>query len=98
MSTTKHTPGPWLFRGKSESVHARCETHPYGEVLFQFNDECAPSDQDLNLILAAPDLLEALESIIDAAAYVAYKGFGGAETENQIMRARSAITKAKGES
>jgi len=57
---TKHTPGPWLHRGKSDSIHRPSETHPYGELIFQFHDENGPSDADLALILAAPELLEAL--------------------------------------
>lgn len=60
-----HTPGPWLYRGKSDSVHASSETHPYGEYLFAFQEECAPNDADLALILAAPELLEALVNMVE---------------------------------
>lgn len=64
MNEFKGTPGPWLYRGKSDSVHGGCETHPYGKQIFQFNsgfkEEGLPGDADLDLILAAPDLLEAL--------------------------------------
>lgn len=89
MSTPKHTPGPWLFRGKSESVHARCETHPYGEVLFQFNDECAPSDQDLNLILASPYMLEALQMVMRRGRID--------DSEEAMNQVAAAIAKATGE-
>ena len=58
----KHTPGPWLSRGKSDSVHESSNTHPYGCQIFRFAEDQGPSDDDLNLILSAPDLLEALEA------------------------------------
>jgi len=59
----KHTPGPWLSRGKSDSVHESSDTHPYGCQIFRFAEDQGPSDDDLNLILSAPDLLEALERV-----------------------------------
>jgi len=63
-----HTPGPWLYRGKSSSVHEACDTHPYGRQIFQFhegfNDADLPSEADLSVILAAPQLLMALEDAI----------------------------------
>ena len=63
-----HTPGPWLYRGKSSSVHEASDTHPYGRQIFQFhegfNDEDLPREADLSLILAAPQLLMALEDAI----------------------------------
>lgn len=64
---SKHTPGPWLSRGKSDSVHESSDTHPYGCQIFRFADDQGPSDDDLNLILSAPDLLEALESTTECA-------------------------------
>lgn len=56
------TKGPWLYRGKSDSVHERDSKYPYGSVIFQFHDEGSPSNADLALILAAPELLEALQA------------------------------------
>lgn len=66
---TKHTPGPWLHRAKSDSVHRPPPHHPYkfGDMIFQFHDERSPSDADLALILAAPDLLNALTVLIEVA-------------------------------
>ena len=63
----KHTTGPWLSRWKSDSVHESSDTHPYGCQIFRFADGQGPSDDDLNLILSAPDLLEALEALADSA-------------------------------
>ena len=60
-----HTPGPWLFRRKSDSVHqpSPSATHPYGEKIFRFDETDAPSDGDLALILSAPELLAVAKKI-----------------------------------
>lgn len=81
----KHTPGPWLSRGKSDSVHESSDTHPYGCQIFRFADDQGPSDDDLNLILSAPDLLEALECLIKS------------DHDDVIEMARAAIARARGE-
>jgi hypothetical protein len=60
-----HTKGPWLYRGKSDSVHMPDAEYPYGKQIFQFRDECSPSDADLTLVLASPDLLDALIDLVD---------------------------------
>lgn len=62
---SKHTPAPWLGRGKSDSVHRPCDTHPYGDQIFAFHPDYAPNDADHALILAAPKLLAALEVFAD---------------------------------
>jgi hypothetical protein len=85
--STGHTPGPWLYRGKSDSVHRPSETHPYGETIFRFDDEESPFDEDLNLILAAPELLEALQDVESL----------GLLPPSLLIKARAAITKATGE-
>ena len=65
---SKYTPGPWLYRGKSDSVHTQCDTHPYGKQIFRFHagpyEEDQPSDADLALILVSPQLLLALEDAV----------------------------------
>ena len=86
----KHTPGPWLSRGKSDSVHESSDTHPYGCQIFRFAEDQGPSDDDLNLILSAPDLLEALSEIInDGGKFVM--------TNETHRQARAAIAKARGD-
>lgn len=62
------TPGPWLYRGKSDSVHqAPWGPYQYGDQVFRFNDEEAPSDADCEFILAARDAVPALVAIAQAA-------------------------------
>jgi hypothetical protein len=64
--SNKFTPGPWQYRGKSNSVHEQCSTHPFGHTIFVFDDDAPLRDPDLSLILAAPDLLVVDTQIISA--------------------------------
>ncbi|MGU3628120.1 hypothetical protein [Comamonas sp. C24C] len=114
MSTNERTPGPWLHRGKSDSVHKSPSAEQYaqgyrfGETIFQFHEESPPSDADLALILAAPELLHALQESLSALEYVVEQA-GGPACEHEggvvcfckentaISEARTAISKAIGE-
>ncbi len=89
--STSHTPGPWLHRVKSDSVHLPPDDsrYIYGNQIFRFDEEAAPSDADLRLILAAPDLLETL---LDALPELESVG-----PLSKFERARAAIAKATGE-
>lgn len=92
----KHTPGPWLFRGKSNSVYTTPPTgsvYTYGSIIFSFHDVAEPSDADLALILAAPDLLEALELLLGKA----YKQNFNDSYPEILEKAEAAIAKAKEE-
>jgi hypothetical protein len=90
---SKHTPGPWLHRAKSDSVHRPPPYHPYqfGDSIFRFHDEQSPSDADLALILAAPDLLEALKLAVRQNEHDMLM------TGDELRDARAAIAKATGE-
>lgn len=94
-----HTKGPWLFRGKSNGVFTAPEpgtVYKYGQLIFQFDDVAEPSDADLALVLAAPDLLAAAER------YLQFRHFSdcglgeeysGVHPETEL---KTAIAKAKG--
>ena len=88
--SNKFTPGPWLYRGKSNSVHESCSTHPFGHTIFVFDDDAPLRDPDLSLILAAPDLLEALEAVMRAHDL-------GTHNFNAHDLATKAISKARGQ-
>ena len=97
----KHTAGPWLSRGKSDSVHESSNTHPYGCQIFRFAEDQGPSDDDLNLILSAPDLLEALEKLLADFESAIHNEYDGTHVLNGILAevdyARAAIARARGE-
>ena len=89
---SKHTPGPWLYRAKSDSVHKPPAEQPYqfGDLIFRFHDECGPNNEDLALILAAPELLEALQYMLNVCPAIDAQG------EEAHYQARAAIAKAEG--
>jgi hypothetical protein len=105
---TKHTPGPWLFRGKSSSVHEQPKNEPgekctYGKQIFRFRDDddevAGISDEDLALILAAPEMLAALEKCV--AALEAMNIWDLTRLNEQegkvLLEACAVVAKAKGE-
>lgn len=88
------TPGPWVWRGKSGSLHRA------GELPYQFGvTVLAPtyeydsgvdtlvSDADAALIAAAPDLLDALRAVVRIAD----------RKTAEFDAARAAISKATGD-
>ena len=86
--TTQHTPGPWTTDGKAETDTLDIVS-PLGRVAM------LDSSHDLmlvdaRLIAAAPDLLAALEGLLNA--------LPSATTHPAIKAARAAIAKATGES
>ncbi len=95
MSTPHHTPGPWVLR-RSITAHPYATADvltPDGELLaltFAGHDrKRQPADANARLIAAAPELLAALEKMIEP--------YGPADDCWQIREARAAIAKARGE-
>lgn len=86
-----YTKVPWLFRGKSDSVHERSDTHPYGRQIFRFDEDEMPSDAYLSLILASPVILEALEAMC-----AEFRGYDLPYGSEAYAKAISAINQAKG--
>ena len=100
---TKHTPGPWtLGKGKvtiretretgSKGFIARC--HMPGEWRYRSEEE---SEANARLIAAAPELMEALDTLTLVVGMTPIKGNLEALQEAQDM-ARAAIKKATGQS
>ena len=108
MSETKHTPGPWINIAEDESGYpvisgpddtniaqilcplSASKGKDVGELLEEVID-------NKNLIIAAPDMLAALEAVLDK-----FEDYGGEtyadglEVEQVIIKVKDAIAKAKG--
>ena len=103
----KHTPGPWIL-GDENNQHAEILI---GDLVANIDRQdryglhmaCSREEMLANarLIIAAPDLLEALESIInaddEAEAMMRKMGIPAEEPMEIFVAARAAIAKAKGE-
>ena len=97
---SKHTPGPWVVfddHPDKACFHIR-EDNCFDEIATIYRYQCNPRNTlaDARLIAAAPDLLEALEELVDL--------FGGLVSGEYppdgftTQPARDAIAKARGES
>lgn len=95
---SKHTPGRWYWESSGRDDDLKRLMGSYGDHICWFgnddhHDGCAgfePSKEDMDLIAAAPDLLEALESIITNASPSLF-------SDGQLNQALTAISRAKGE-
>lgn len=104
-NNAKHTPGPWTHRqayttGEPVEQVIQRGTEVLSSVHDLGNDRRDEHDANARLIAAAPELLEALETIAD----VPLKGEEGAgrgldrhDASGFIRIARAAIAKATGE-
>jgi hypothetical protein len=99
MSEGKYTPRPWTpvkYKGRIIILGG-------GEGRHICDIEAWPKEQDSNaaLISAAPDLLEALEELVNAPIQAAWSGARVCnheeEVEIAICKANAALAKAKGE-
>ena len=90
MENTKHTPGPWME--SSFEVWSPLNGKRFGKVVANLRRAEAPDDEaraNARLIAAAPDLLAALEAIVN------YQGLQIVViTDDQEKQARAAIAKA----
>ncbi|NBW21417.1 MAG: hypothetical protein EBR82_77010 [Caulobacteraceae bacterium] len=99
MKNTKHTPGPWTIEDhKYESglkIWVRAKTDSIVAILP--SNPRAQFRKNARLIAAAPDLLEALEKLVEA--YTADLRRLGEDAENcrDIYKALDVIRKAKGD-
>lgn len=93
----KHTPGPWQWWTSNSFLRLSSQaTGKDGDVIdsFKMSDGATSLSvkvADMNLIAAAPDLLEALQNMVTAYEYEA-------SIDNPaLLAARAAISKALGE-
>ena len=109
---SKHTPGPWFYRkskdGSEFAVYSdesctKDSIITYGGCgCCNASDESIALEEDATLIAAAPDLLEALEGMLEV--YGVYdqhlyrEPFSRSVEVELCNQARAAIARAKGES
>ena len=88
MTDSKHTPGPWRWGASFDDLRPVWYSEmSQGAGYISWDDE-ERKEANARLIAAAPDLLEALESIIVDDSW-------GLE-HNVYMKCRAAIKKARG--
>ena len=98
----KHTPGPWMWDGDELWVRGHCGRPCYYMSItvdkgFEHSEELAATKL---VIAAAPDLLEALEWLVNGCSGISRSGEGVPSTdeyEESMRAAIAAIKKAKGE-
>lgn len=94
---TKHTPGPWERAAVGAARYPSIAATEDGETI---NIGSFSREQDRDLCLAAPDMLEALKECLDAELRRREKLLPGAPAttycEARIAKIRAAIAKAEG--
>ena len=99
MSEFKGTKGPWCFKREDDDTDNGGLYNLEGNLVCHFGDSeqyyptdgVPPDEDDMTLITAAPDLLEAMQNMVTAYEYEA-------SIDNPaLLAARAAIAKALGE-
>lgn len=83
----KHTPGPWLRRGQTDSIDSAD-----GRSVCWVNLHTMPAEANARLISAAPDLLEALQEAQDFIDRHSEPWYTSGQA--LLTKVRAAITKA----
>jgi hypothetical protein len=97
--TRKHTPGPWLIneRVKTARLDNALMVRPADHHNYEYGATAiiATSEADARLIAAAPELLAALQQMIEV--FLDTDGSFGADETEAMETARAVIAKATGE-
>jgi hypothetical protein len=105
---TKHTPGPWSdvkHTFDADANHWTVEVHANSGFIFDLVRECEEEDEynehiaNARLIAAAPELLDALETLLEEFVNrmdVDYPGERLAQFQPEVKKAEAALRKAKG--
>jgi hypothetical protein len=107
MIESRHTPGPWEWRGKSDTLHTLHNKgkYQYGKAVlsptyeYDSGTSVEVSDHDANLIAASPDLYAACEWLVNLYHGVGKDGEEGSDEEfmDAIEAGKAALAKARGE-
>jgi hypothetical protein len=105
---SEHTPGPWVWRWKDQTLRVAGDGNPYpftNKIVLQLDPGMSITDADHQLIAAAPDLLAALQMAATQFDFYAAqhdaKGTPESAAKADVNRAlvamcRAAIAKAEG--
>ena len=88
MSNAQHTPGPWSIYFNSQDDLVIRKMFPDGQESHSIA-RCHSGAANARLIAAAPELLEALAEVVNAA-----DGEGWSQLDPSLSKARAAIAKA----
>lgn len=90
----KHSPAPWRCHDKRPNCSGYSIVGKDGQYIAFVgdSDELSPIDANANLIAAAPELLEALQSLVTVSGLLL-----GNTCQTELTKARQAITKALGQ-
>lgn len=99
-ANTKHTPGPWPIEYDNADCRSGGQWFNVGPAQVQFSYSCTDEGEararaDANLISAAPELLAALEIFVSFLSEQYDEDL--IEHADSMIRARAAISKARGE-
>lgn len=105
----KHTPGPWVWRGKSGTLHRAGDApYTYGDLVlapdYEYDSgvDTKVSDADAALIAAAPELLAELKAVREQCLFDDDDGIGVSEDvvipSDMFDRICALINKAEGRS
>ena len=105
MSQAKHTPGPWEFEPSTPEdgvrcvfiFGAKCKDGYRPEIGAVYGPQDAKAFADARLIAAAPDLLDALGTLLNRLEGIGGEHVTGMEgVDADLMKANAAIAKATG--
>jgi hypothetical protein len=98
---SNHTPGPWeiLTTNRKTYVVTNALSQPFVGQVIAGPTTCPDWESNARLIASAPDLLSALEAVTKAYVELVqsdYPPSWSAEKNSEVISARKAIAKAKG--
>ena len=92
---TKHTPGPWKLIWHGNEIYPfPLSVHTEDDDCWIARDGTVSSEANARLIAAAPDLLAALELMVNEFAMM-IEEYGGSDSDSVMNQARAAIATAR---